>query len=152
MQFIAHAPLAATGGPFAGRRERLLVFQCANDPGLCDEWEPEAGGNAALVVPAEELVPLMVPAATSDAVLVFPERPLAAVATEPPDGWLGRLGGEPDWLQADETPVCRCGRPMAFVFSLDQAAADELNFGGLGVGYAFACSVCSSEARWLTQC
>jgi len=23
----------------------LLIFMCQNDPGICDEWEPFAGGN-----------------------------------------------------------------------------------------------------------
>src|SRR6266536_2565370 len=29
----------------------LLIFMCQNDPGMCDEWEPFAGGNRAFLVP-----------------------------------------------------------------------------------------------------
>jgi uncharacterized protein YwqG len=31
-----------------------------------------------------------------------------------------KLGGEPDWIQGDETPVCaECNQPMSFVAQID---------------------------------
>ena len=148
MQFLAGVTLDGTD-------HTLLVFQCANDPGLCDEWEPGAGGNAALVVPRGKSGPMPAPTAGPDGFknpIVLPEVGLSPVEAEPAGGWLGRLGGEPDWLQADETPQCRCGRPMEFVVSMEQHVTEGINFGGGGVGYGFACPTCEYEARWLFQC
>lgn len=50
MQFQFQMPLAELGR--AGTL--LLAFQCANDPGMCSEWEPASGGNAAFVTPARK--------------------------------------------------------------------------------------------------
>jgi hypothetical protein len=155
MQFLAQVALAAADGPLAGRDEHFLVFQCANDPGLCDEWKPCSGGNAALVVPRQGSAPLPAPVAGPDGLenpIVLPVVHLSVLDGEAAGGWLGRLGGEPDWLQDDETPACRCGRPMTFVFSLEEHVSAGINFGGQGVGYGFACAACACEARWLFQC
>ncbi|MFJ3792841.1 hypothetical protein [Kitasatospora sp. NPDC090091] len=67
---------------------------------------------------------------------------------------LGRLGGEPDWLQYDETPSCSsCARPMAFVAQLQEGPdpVTAMNFGGGGTAYAFACEPCAGAA-FLWQC
>ena len=37
----------------AGRT--LFVFHCANEPGMCDDWDQDSGGNAAFVVEASAL-------------------------------------------------------------------------------------------------
>lgn len=38
-----------------GKTSLLLLFMCQNDPGLCDEWDADAGGNAVIVVPAKSI-------------------------------------------------------------------------------------------------
>jgi hypothetical protein len=47
MQFLAQVMLGDLGQE--GRQGVLSVFICQNDPGLCEEWDPAAGGNQALV-------------------------------------------------------------------------------------------------------
>lgn len=129
----------------------LAMFQCTNDPGMCDDWEPEAGGNAALVFAAEAL--------TSAAPLATPSPPPAEVLREivvevrggdlnAEWGLIGLLGGEPQWVQDDETPTCTCGQPMEFVLQLGEQR--DMNFGGDGCAFAFLCRGCS-EARFLWQ-
>jgi hypothetical protein len=39
----------------------LSVFMCQNEPGMCDEWDPRAGGNQALLLPLAGLLPAAVP-------------------------------------------------------------------------------------------
>ncbi|MFI5674121.1 hypothetical protein [Streptomyces cellulosae] len=66
---------------------------------------------------------------------------------------LGRLGGEPDWLQGDETPDCpSCATRMTFTAELKEGYdfATSANFGGWGRGYLFNCQPCS-EAAFLWQ-
>ncbi|MCZ0981704.1 hypothetical protein O1L60_29965 [Streptomyces diastatochromogenes] len=66
---------------------------------------------------------------------------------------LGRLGGAPDWLQDDETPLCPvCARHMAFTAQLEEGHdyATAANFGGGGLGYVFSCQHCG-EAAFLWQ-
>jgi len=33
----------------------LLLFMCQNDPGCCEEWDPDAGGNKVVTVSTENL-------------------------------------------------------------------------------------------------
>jgi hypothetical protein len=57
----------------------------------------------------------------------------ANTATEKPI--LGRLGGEPDWIRADETPRCpSCAACMTFIGELEEGydSAVSANFGGGG--------------------
>ena len=62
MQFLAQLALADCGIPnLAGRGQALLLFQCQNEPGLCDEWDPESGGNAARLVALAEAKPAQPP-------------------------------------------------------------------------------------------
>lgn len=61
---------------------------------------------------------------------------------------LGQLGGEPSWIQDDETPDCPvCRQPMAFVAQLEQGHDHRTaaNFGG-GCAYAFVCEPCREGA------
>jgi len=46
MEFLAQIRLADTD---SGSADSLSIFMCQNDPGLCDEWDPTAGGNRAFV-------------------------------------------------------------------------------------------------------
>jgi hypothetical protein len=144
MQFIAHLPV--DGGAIA-------VFQCQNDPGMCDEWDATSGGNQAFLFTGD-LAPAAVPAEG--------ETQLGAVtALRRHDGdapsdvaVLGRLGGAPEWLQNDDTPDCPgCASSMSFVASLEEGRdpATAANFGGAGLGYVFTCRPCG-EATFLWQC
>jgi hypothetical protein len=145
LRFIAQHPLPSGAN--------LLLFQCENAPGACEEWAPDGGGNAALVVGPG---PAMNPPAVDRA--RFPDGaeptfgPTVALRDDDDDGdhrSIGILGGEPDWIQADETPVC-CGGPMRFVLQLDESAHTQLNFCGGGAAYAFVCDSCQ-RGRYLIQ-
>ncbi|MEU8513847.1 hypothetical protein AB0C76_19990 [Kitasatospora sp. NPDC048722] len=143
MQFLAHLPLDT--GVFS-------VFFCQNDPGMCDDWDAASGANRAYVF-SGELTAATVPADG--------ETLLGAVTAlrlhrddEPVDGLvLGRLGGEPDWIQDDETPDCpSCATRMTFTAELEEGYdfATSANFGGGGRGYLFDCRPCG-EAAFLWQ-
>jgi hypothetical protein len=144
MQFLAHLPL-----PFGV----IAVFFCQNDPGMCDDWDAAAGGNDAFLL-SGSLSPAAVPAEGETllgAVTALRPHP-ADVPTE--ELVLGRLGGEPDWIQGDETPDCpSCAARMAFTAELEEGHdfATSANFGGGGRGYVFDCRPCG-EAAFLWQC
>ncbi|WP_323369185.1 DUF1963 domain-containing protein [Streptomyces alkaliterrae] len=169
MQFLAQLPLDDLGryadrGEVGGRG-MLAVFMCQNDPGMCEEWDPTAGGNAAYVFPAEELPsPVSAPEGGETKlgeVSVFGyERVDSDDYYEASTGWakrtgrpqreaLGQLGGEPSWLQGEETPDCpSCGRLMDLAMQLEEGRHHETsaNFGGGGCGYAFVCEDCAKAA------
>ncbi|MCB5168800.1 DUF1963 domain-containing protein [Streptomyces bambusae] len=165
LQFIAQIVLD-------GDRGVVSAFMCANDPGMCEEWDAGAGGNRAFLFPAAGLVPMHPadPAEPEDVRLLGAVRIAEPVRVDPAGhedaaaAWsartgrpqsevLGQLGGEPDWLQFDETPGCAgCGTPMAFVAQLDEGP-DPLtapNFGS-GTAYLHACEPCG-RAAFLWQC
>jgi len=140
LRFIAQQPL--DGG------RMLLLFQCENDPGMCDEWAPD-GGNAAMIVEGS-LVALAAP----EGAAFGPPTGLRA-GDDDGDGLedtdaVGRLGGEPDWIQDDETPEC-CGGAMRFLLQLDEAAHPQLNFCGGGAAYAFSCDRCRRAVYLMQQ-
>ena len=58
----------------------------------------------------------------------------------PPEvGTRHQLGGEPTWLQSDETPVCSdCGEKMTFYGQLDSINT-EFNLADAGLVYVFVC-------------
>ncbi|MYV99109.1 hypothetical protein [Streptomyces sp. SID3343] len=37
------------------------IFMCRNDPGMCDEWSPTAGGRPTLLFPSGALQPMPAP-------------------------------------------------------------------------------------------
>ncbi|MFJ1563422.1 hypothetical protein ACIOG8_04215 [Streptomyces erythrochromogenes] len=47
----------------------LALFMCAHRPGGCEQWSPSAGGNLALLLPAEGLAPVPVPRGADPEVL-----------------------------------------------------------------------------------
>lgn len=50
-----------------------------------------------------------------------------------------RLGGSPDWIQGDATPVCPdCGGQMTFYGQLD-SIGDSVNLADCGLVYVFVC-------------
>jgi hypothetical protein len=155
MQFLMQVPLTETA---AG-----LVFMCQNQPGLCDEWDPDAGGNVVKVVASNgsETIP---PPGSAETTLPF-QMDLDAVPFEQTyesalrdqtlvHRVLGKLGGAPDWIQADETPICNaCGLAMSFVGQFEQATDGkvEVNYGG-GLAYLFHCACSGASAKFLWQC
>ncbi len=53
-----------------------------------------------------------------------------------------KIGGDPDWIQADETPDCgECGEPMEFYGQLDHLGAVE-GLVDAGMIYVFLCREC----------
>jgi uncharacterized protein YwqG len=82
-------------------------------------------------------------------------------------GLMSKLGGEPDWVQGDETPVCSgCGQPLSFVGQIDSIEHDESHnphavdclsdeqeymFGDVGMFYIFFCFDCM-ETKSVFQC
>ncbi|MFB8405722.1 hypothetical protein [Streptomyces sp. NPDC055912] len=152
MQFVAHL--------YRGDHV-AAVFMCQNDPGECGEWDPWLGANRARLFAASGLAPLPVPEdgntllAATTALTPFCWDS-AGYEDIDPGTWgtvLGRLGGAPRWLQADQTPDCPgCGVVMGLVaqFECGRSLAEGPFFGG-GCAYLFACVPCS-EAVYLWQC
>lgn len=163
MQFLLQLDLddlddpegAGGGRAGAGGRGLLSVFMCQNDPGGCDEWDPTSGGNRALLFPREGLAPAEVPedgetlrdeshgvTYRQTGAATYHEARLEAPV-------LGRLGGAPEWIQADDTPFCAsCEERMDFVAQFEEGPHDRtsMNFGGGGNGYAFTCEPCRRAA------
>lgn len=52
-----------------------------------------------------------------------------------------KLGGQPDWLQDNETPACRCGREMTFYGQLD-SIGDSICLADCGMVFVFVCFDC----------
>jgi hypothetical protein len=70
----------------------------------------------------------------------------------PPAGERHRIGGEPDFIQADEWPRCpRCGNVMTFYAQLD-SLNDEISLGDVGMIYVFACFDCLEVRAILQTC
>lgn len=174
MEFLGQIAVPAVDAvtpTLSGTPELALLFQCQNDPGLCDEWDADGGGNKALVVPAQNL---HVQAAPEEGQTVRGTRYAArlewiegndylqdCVAWTKARGMpgrevLGALLGTPSWLQADETPSCDdCKKPMAFLAQLDEGPDHHtaMNFGGGGCAYVHVCRCAgSTKAKLLWQC
>lgn len=60
-----------------------------------------------------------------------------------------KVGGEPDWIQAPETPIC-CGEEMLFYGQLDSLGGDY-SLGDMGRLYVFLCQSCLST-RSILHC
>lgn len=178
MQFLAQILLAdaadRTGGPAGPGSGVLALFICQNDPGTCEDWDPDAGGNRALLLPADGLQPLPLPhlddGADESVLALGTVRTVTTVQEDGADydrareAWaartgnpealvLGQLGGTPAWIQGDETPTCPgCANPMPLTVQLEEGPhPDNLNFGGGGCAYAFTCRPCA-HAVLLWQC
>lgn len=147
MQFVAQVRMASLGKELPDGL--LLVFCCQNNPGECASWSPTSGCNAVLRVPVEGLKPLAEP---DSGETLLPRVDGVRLSEREDSDVIGRLGGTPDWVQADETPECRCGEPMTFVASFEETAGGKVNFGDEGRGYTFACRSCPDQAKFLWQC
>ncbi len=166
MQFLAQIALHETDiEELRERQQTMLVFQCQNDPGMCDEWDADSGGNAAVLVSANHVTLVAPPGGPTT--LETESRVLptdyddSARRDTPDDNYcarfdsdasvLGKTGGVALWIQGDETPECSCGERMRFVAQIE-ARGGGINFGDAGAGYAFACESCNAAAKFLWQC
>lgn len=145
------------------------IFMCQNDPGLCDEWDANEGGNAVAVTTPTDLEVVKAPSKGITLRETEHSAQLVEVAADNYEmartEWaqsnsvssgevLGQLFGEPSWIQGDETPHCnQCSQPMKFVAQLEQGPdwSTAMNFGGGGAAYLFRCS-CIHSAKFLWQC
>ncbi len=144
------------------------IFMCQNDPGLCDDWDADAGGNEVLIVSSGDVVSVEPPAGqntirdtTYGAVIVEHDSndydearaKWAEQNNAPVTQVLGQIFGVPSWVQGDEVPNCdTCNKPMRFVAQLEEGPDREtaMNFGGGGCAYLFDCS-CASSGKFLWQ-
>ncbi|MEU7605642.1 DUF1963 domain-containing protein [Streptomyces sp. NPDC041003] len=155
LQFLAQIHLGDLPGHTAPTPGVLALFMCANRPGQCEQWSPTAGGNLALLLPADRLEPVRPPdEADQDLLGLGAVRAAVPAPTAPATATiLGRLGGTPDWLQYDETPDCpTCARPMDFAAELTEGPdpVTAMNFGS-GRAYVHTCTPCG-RAALLWQC
>ncbi|GAB1267007.1 hypothetical protein NBRC116493_02600 [Aurantivibrio infirmus] len=145
------------------------IFMCQNDPGMCDDWDANGGGNTVVVIKPFEVAFVQEP--TEGETLRETEHSAKVVSVDGNDyeaarsEWaekngisprevLGQVSGEPCWIQGNETPNCTaCNKPMEFVAQLEQGPdwKTEMNFGGGGVAYSFRCR-CNGSAKFLWQC
>jgi hypothetical protein len=95
-------------------------------------------------------------------------RSTSTTNSQPDDlGFRTKFGGDPDWDQIDETPVCAsCNQPMTFVAQLDSIEHDSKTnphridairgdqhfmFGDVGMIYVFFCFECC-QTKSVFQC
>lgn len=165
MQFQGQLRMPAVNG---GGDRLLAVFMCQNEPGMCNEWDADRGGNTVWVLPAESGELLEPPAegvtrrptthgattlevTASDAFTA--KQDWAQANAERRRALLGHVGGQPDWLENDETPACdACQAPMRFAAQLTEGPDFDtsMNFGG-GEGYVFDCECGSPTGKFLWQ-
>jgi hypothetical protein len=144
------------------------IFMCQNDPGCCEEWGPDEGGNKVIVTSPSSLEKTVAPSkglTTREAeysALIVPvecydyEHAREKWANDNNKNYrdvLGQINGVPAWLQGEEVPICNsCNSPMQFIAQLEQGpnSDTEMNFGG-GSAYVFNCT-CSASAKFLWQC
>lgn len=142
----------------------VTMFMCQNNPGLCEEWDAEAGGNAVWLQPARAGSLLAAPAKGFTRLnSSYGLDPVAVTSTGYDDAFvewrakqaagagraMGGLFGEPSWIQMDETPTCHaCRQPMRFVAQLEEGP--DMNFGG-GCAYVFDCSCGTDRGKMVWQ-
>lgn len=148
----------------------LLLFMCQNDPGSCDEWDPNAGGNRVIHVPCQSLK-LAEPPEGGDVVRATlygastvhvdsddydeAREKWASSSGESPRQVLGQVGEHPAWVQGEEVPYCdSCALPMSFVAQLEEGPdwKTAMNFGGGGCAYVYQCDCETHQAKMLWQC
>jgi hypothetical protein len=90
--------------------------------------------QSAKAIPAFKLVP----APLDEAAAELPKFKYAS----PEVGTRHRLGGAPDFIQADDYPICpACSERMTFYGQLD-SINDEFNLADCGMIYVFVCFGC----------
>jgi hypothetical protein len=128
--------------PFLGQirvdQGLILLFLSLNPDSM--SWEPEDGGNAAFIEPDGEFPSWTTPADRDKGPVLLPE------ILVPDDSLV--IGGEPDWIQQDETPAAA----TQFVCTL-RGMPDllgHLEIGDAGNAYVFLSST-GHRARILWQ-
>lgn len=58
-----------------------------------------------------------------------------------PIGQRHKFGGNPKWIQNDETPICECSKEMTLYAQLD-SLGDEVCIADCGMIYVFICFDC----------
>ena len=168
MQFLGQVQVQRQDGS----NSLLLLFMCQNDPGLCDEWDANTGGNRVISIVSQSLK-LVEPPKDGDVI-----RPTLYGATivdvdvdsenydEAREKWasstgqsarevIGQIGGHPSWIQGEEVPSCdSCNLPMSFVAQLEEGPdwKTAMNFGGGGCAYVFQCNCETHRSKMLWQC
>jgi len=56
-------------------------------------------------------------------------------------GKRSKLGGNPDWLQGEDSPMCDCGNRMTFYAQID-SIGDDICIADCGMVYIFICFDC----------
>ncbi|KAI9130647.1 hypothetical protein ON05_023000 [Acaryochloris sp. CCMEE 5410] len=160
MHFIGQIDLEETKIPVVEERHQILLFFiCTNYPlyaGSCNEWDPDFGGNAAILVPKTNLLELNAPCNDEEFLLDETSVLLEGCddsseyycnAYNKSDDLCGKIGGEPCWIQYDTTPVCSCGARMTFIAQIEHTGDFEF----YECGYVFVCPVCQDQAKFLYQ-
>lgn len=163
MMFIGQIALDSFG--FDGRMAYIFIDDSEDAE---DTYQPDAGANAVIIQPdGEILAPVSTESRTDGPSLVEfvkvegeyllqPQpREFAVILgeeddapDEEPEGFDNKIGGFPQWLQFDETP----GEGWTLLLQLDSNGAPfEINFGDVGVGYAFL-SPDGRGGKFLWQC
>jgi hypothetical protein len=165
-------------GQIPHEQHLLSVFMCDNNPGMCEQWDPEAGGNTVIASPVDGGLELVDPPSEGETLLwkmdngtkSHPSWGATTKTVEVDDDELdedddaymqasedgdfediGYLGGDPSWIQGEETPSCAsCNKPMTFVAGINEGPDEgPINLGDAGMGYVFACAC--GQARFLWQ-
>ncbi len=155
LHFVGQVDLEETKIPgICERQQLLLIFFCDHDPGMCDAHDPYAGGNAALLVSKQNLIPFEPPCDPEDFLLDETLFDLEE-CDDSSDAYnrafnedrvvCGKVGGEPFWTDYDRTPVCRCGNKMTFVVQIEHTGEFEFYRSTC----AFVCSTCLDQAKFL---
>ncbi|GFJ82612.1 hypothetical protein [Phytohabitans houttuyneae] len=141
MQFIGQFRI--DGG---GEARLAYVFMTDGDDYVDGTWEPDGGENAVIVQPGGQVPPFVTVRAQAEgpAWPAADHLPVDFVVDAGREPWQF-LGGEPRWLQGEETP----GPGWRFVAQLTDSFGH--NFGDAGIGYVFV-SPDGDEGRFLWQC
>jgi hypothetical protein len=147
MRFIALFVADAQRLPLV-RAKALALFQCEEGHD-CRSWDPDAGANAAVLLP--EAPPPPHPGQTEGSMGVAYSRRTETDVTElgqSPSPGGSKLGGYATWVQDPEVPPCDvCRKPMTFALQLDSGEIG-VNFGDIGIGYAFVCPGHGAKFLW----
>lgn len=108
----------------------LSVFLCNNPKGACETWQPDSKGSEVI----RHATPVKAP---QEGVIFFNGKEDTEADPESQTEFesIDKLGGFPSWLQNEEVPEGKDGKPMTFVAQINELS-EEINFGG-GMAYIF---------------